>query len=67
MDSDIERMVEATGASLPLAARIVRLVLDSGASQTEVSAALRIVEIVLGRLPVTFDHRVAELVETPAS
>ena len=51
MDRDIERMVEATGVSLPLAARMVSLVLDSGASQIEVATALEIVRSILSLLP----------------
>ncbi len=50
-------MIDATGLSVPLAARIVSEILDSGASQLEVSTALSLVHIVLGRLPITFDHQ----------
>lgn len=56
MDRDIERLVEATGVTLPLAARIVSLLLDSGASKVEILAALAIVGNVVNRLSVTFDH-----------
>jgi hypothetical protein len=63
MDRDIERMVEATGASLPLAGRIVALILDSGASLTEISTALKFVDYVLPRLQITYDHALAEQVE----
>jgi hypothetical protein len=52
MDSDLERMIENTGVTLPLAARIVGLVLDSGASQIEISVALAIVGTTLNLLPV---------------
>ena len=64
MDSDIERMVEATGVSMPLAARIVRLVLDSGASQIEIITALDLVRTVLSLLPAQV---VAENVGSPSS
>jgi hypothetical protein len=67
MDSGIERMVRATGATVPLAARIVSLVLDSGASQAEVTSALSIVEIVLARLPITYDHQLTEKLEQNAA
>ena len=64
---DIERLIDATGVSLPLAARIVSVVLDSGASHVEVSTALNLVQIVLGRLPITFDHQAAELPDAQVS
>ena len=42
--SDLENAVEQTGMCLPLAARILRLLADSGASQMEIITALGIVE-----------------------
>lgn len=51
MDRDVERMIEATGLAMPLAGRIVGLVLDSGASQVEVLTALDLVRTVLTLLP----------------
>jgi hypothetical protein len=59
--SDVDRMIEATGVTLPLAARIVGVLLDSGASAVEIGAALSIVSTVVGRLPVTYDHDTAPL------
>jgi hypothetical protein len=64
MDSDIERMIEATGVSMPIAARIVSLVIDSGASQIEILTALDLVRTVLSLLPVPV---LAENVGAPAS
>lgn len=43
MQSPIDRMVAATGMAVPLAGQIVSLLIDSGASQVEISAALSIV------------------------
>lgn len=63
MDRDIERMVENSGVSVPLAARIVSLILDSGASGVEVSIALTIVRSVLHALPL---QHVAESVGASA-
>ena len=48
----IERMIQCSGLTLPLAGRIVDLIVDSGASRLEVLAALSIVENLLTTLPV---------------
>jgi hypothetical protein len=62
MDRDIERLVEATGASLPLAGRIIGLILDSGADQLEAFTALELATKLLGRTSITLDRQVqAEL------
>lgn len=45
-------MVEATGVAIPLAGRIIGLVLDSGASHLEVLTALDLVRSVLSLLPI---------------
>lgn len=50
--NDMDRMIEATGVTLPLAARMVALVLDSGASQVEVLTALAVVRTVTDLLPI---------------
>lgn len=52
MDNDIERLVAVTGTSLPLAGRIVAMIVDSGASQLEVLTALDLVRTVLCLLPI---------------
>jgi hypothetical protein len=65
MDSDIERLIEATGASLPLAGRMVGMILDSGASWKEVADALAIVSRFLPNLEITFDHRQPQAAENP--
>jgi hypothetical protein len=52
MDSDLRTLIENTGVSLPLAARIIAFVLDSGASQLEVNVALDVVKSLLHLLPV---------------
>jgi hypothetical protein len=53
MPNDIDRLVEATGISVHVAAQIVSIVLDSGASDMEVRAALKIVDAVLVTLPIS--------------
>lgn len=56
MDSDIDRLIEATGASVPLAARIIGLIVESGASKLEVISALDIVKVTLPRLKISLDQ-----------
>jgi hypothetical protein len=53
---DIERLIDATGASLPLAARIIGLIVESGASKLEVASALDVVRIALPRLKISLDQ-----------
>ncbi|MGH9666208.1 MAG: hypothetical protein ACRD9L_17415 [Bryobacteraceae bacterium] len=50
MERGIERMIESSGLSLPLAGRIVELIVDSGASRLEVLSALSIVQNLLTTL-----------------
>lgn len=52
MDSDLQQLVDATGMTMPLAGRIVSVVLASGASQMEIRTALEIVDKVICLLPV---------------
>jgi hypothetical protein len=54
MDADIKRLVDATGVSVPLAARIIAVIIDSGASHIEVSGALQIVNALKARLPISY-------------
>jgi hypothetical protein len=53
MDSDIERMIGVTGMAVPLAARIVSVIIDSGASGVEISTALSIVRNLSDLFPVS--------------
>lgn len=43
MDSEVDELIDKTGLCVPLAARIVKLLAESGASQMEMSTALDIV------------------------
>lgn len=43
MDGDIEQLVNQTGMCVPLAAQIMRVLAESGASQIEISTALDLV------------------------
>jgi hypothetical protein len=43
MDTDLDRAIEDTGLCIPLAARILRLLAESGASQIEIGTALELV------------------------
>lgn len=52
MEGAIERFEEKTGLCLPLAARMVSVILDSGASDWEARAAMKIVDAVLVMLPI---------------
>jgi len=54
MEGDVERLVECSGVSLPLAARIVSLVLDSGVTHVELKAAFQIVEALWAILPISY-------------
>jgi len=56
MDAALKRMVESTGATVPLAAQFLVLILDSGASHIEVTAAMKVVESLLVTLPISYDH-----------
>jgi hypothetical protein len=56
MDRDIDRLIEATGAVVPLAARIIGLIVESGASKLEVISALDIVKVTLPRLKISLDQ-----------
>jgi hypothetical protein len=51
MDGSVERLIDATGVSVPLAARIICMILDSGASQIEADVALSIVRSAVNLLP----------------
>jgi hypothetical protein len=50
---EIERLIDNTGVCVPLAAGIVGLVLDSGASDMEARAALKIADSLLINLPIS--------------
>ena len=50
---DSRGLIENTGASIPLAAQLVAVILESGASHVEIVAALNIVSSVLPTLPVS--------------
>lgn len=52
MDADLQRMIDVTGVSMPLAARIIGVVIDSGASQVEICTALSLVRTIIDLLPV---------------
>ncbi len=52
MDRGIERLIECSGLSLPLAGRIADLIVASGASRLEVLAADSIVDKLLLTLPI---------------
>lgn len=67
MDRDIERLVETTGASLPLAGRIIGLIIDSGADALEAYTALELATKLLGRVDVTFDRAVKARLEAESS
>jgi hypothetical protein len=51
MESDLAAMVDKTGLVLPLAARLLTVIAESGASQLEISAALSVVGVVRSLLP----------------
>ncbi|MGH9664905.1 MAG: hypothetical protein ACRD9L_10820, partial [Bryobacteraceae bacterium] len=52
VDSDIQALIDNTGMTMPLAGRIVKLLVDSGASRLEILAALDVVGKVIHVLPV---------------
>ena len=54
MQGDIQRVVEKTGLSMPLASQILNLIVDSGASHVEVQAALHVVNALLTLLPIEY-------------
>ena len=54
MHSDIQRVVENTGLSMPLASKFLNLIVDSGASHVEVQAALNVVNALLPILPIAY-------------
>jgi hypothetical protein len=43
VEGDLEQLVNRTGLSLPLAAQILRVIGNSGASQLEITVALNLV------------------------
>ena len=50
MESPVERFVNHTGQSLPLAAQMLDLIVASGASHIEIVAALNMISFVLPTL-----------------
>lgn len=46
-------MVQHTGLAVPLAAQMIGLIMDSGASHYEAETALRVTEALLQRLPIS--------------
>jgi hypothetical protein len=51
MDGPIEKLVERTGVVIPLAARLLEVIADSGASQLEITIALSVVGQLRNALP----------------
>ena len=49
----IQRLVSNTGVCVPLAAGMVALILDSGASDMEARAAIKVTEALLINLPIS--------------
>jgi hypothetical protein len=55
MDAALQKLVQASGLTLPLAAQIVDLILASGASRHETMNALTVVRMTLDQLPISLD------------
>jgi len=59
MDANLQFLLDRTGVSFPLAAQILRLLEQSGASQVEIITAMELVEKFRGFLKVSYvpdDH-----------
>jgi hypothetical protein len=52
--SPLEQMIDNTGSVVPLAAEMVSVILECGASDMEARAALKIVEAVLITPPIAY-------------
>jgi hypothetical protein len=62
MDTNIGRMVNATGVAVPLAAQLLMAIAESGASQLEITTALAMVDSLRSLLP---GKTLPEYVEAP--
>ena len=62
MDADLDKLVADTGVAIPLAAGMVKLIRESGASKIEVDVALAMVQHLAHLLPIAL---VAENVSAP--
>ena len=51
MDNDVQNLIDMTGASLPLAGRIIKLLADSGANRLEIAVAMDLVNQFRNFLP----------------